>query len=130
MKVTQSSASEYRMKYSLSFSMAFGVNVTITKIWWFIRRILEQPCRSIVIQSLGQNFSKILLSQLHPLEKYVGATVFLESDCINIFKHGNAPFVANAPLLLQKTFSPLISELALGRLRGYCYIQRGSFNQS
>lgn len=109
--------------------MAFGVNVTITKIWWFVGRILEQPCQSIVIQSMGQNFSKILLSKPHPLEKYVGATVFLESDCINIFKHGNAPFVVNAPLLLQKTFSSLISELALGRLRGYFYSQRGSFSQ-
>lgn len=120
MKVIQSSAPDYRMKYSLilSFSMAFGVNVTITKIWWFARRILEQPCRSIVIQSMGQNFSKILLSKLHPLEEYVEATVFLESYCINIFKHGKAPFVVNAPLLLQKTFSSLISELALGQLRG------------
>lgn len=79
---------------------------------------------------MGQNFSKILLSKLHPLEKYVEATVFLESYCINIFKHGKAPFVVNAPLLLQKTFSSLISELALGQLRGYFYIQRGSFNQS
>lgn len=104
MKVTQSLASECHMKYSLKPNVLQWTSESILyllKAGSSCRRSLGQTFQSMVIHSMDQNSSKIILSKSHPVESYFGGTVTisLESYFINIIKHMNALFVINVPFL-------------------------------
>jgi len=128
MKVMQSLASECHMKYSLKPNVPHWPSESILyllKAGSSHRRSLGQTFQSMVIHSMDQNSSKIILSKSHPVEKYFRATVTvsLESYFINIIKHMNALFVINAPFFnTENTFSSLRTGF------GWTDIQRTSFD--
>lgn len=77
MKITQSLASQCHMKYSLKpkvLQWPFESMLQLPKAGSLLKEVWNKHF-TIGIKSMGQNFSKIVLSKSHPVEKYVGATV-------------------------------------------------------